>query len=469
MAINILIGVFILYLILNLLAIGFFAGILISELRPDEIVTTVFNGGILPFLLVDLLMRYMVQSLPVLSIQNYLHLPMKKKSIVHFLLIKTLTSGFNFIPIFVFIPFALMTVADEYSFLSALVWLMSVYVFMLINNFITIYFKKQSAAKPAVSIIFLAVLLVLTFLNQQNIIDISGLSVSIFNGIIRSPHLIIIPIVSLAGLYFMNFNFLMSNTYLEELNTRKKKDGSNTSDMSFLERFDKTGTLLTMHIRCIWRNKRPKGVLMMSVIFLLYGFIFYMNEGHGASMLILPGFFITGLFVVSYGNFLISWDGSYFDSLLTQNISSYDYLYSKFMLFVPIVVVMFILSTGYGLIYGWHIVLINFAMAMLTIGVNSLLVMYFATFNPKKIDLSKSASFNFEGVNASQYIVMIPVFALPFVIYLITSFFVTTNQSFIIMAAIGIINFMFHKQWIGLIARRLDKQKYKIAENFRQP
>ncbi|MDA3844070.1 MAG: DUF5687 family protein, partial [Candidatus Kapabacteria bacterium] len=127
MAINVLIAFFMLYMILNLLAIGFFAGDIIGKLFPDEVLTTVFNRGILGFLLFDLLIRYMAQTLPVLSIQNYLHLPMKKRSIIHFLLIKTLTSGFNFIPIFVFVPFALDSVADNYSLFSALIWLLTVF------------------------------------------------------------------------------------------------------------------------------------------------------------------------------------------------------------------------------------------------------------------------------------------------------------------------------------------------------
>jgi hypothetical protein len=69
--------------------------------------TTSFCGIILVYFLFDLLMRLQLQELPTLKVQPYLHLPVKRNSVVGYLALTALLSFFNLWPISNFGPFIL--------------------------------------------------------------------------------------------------------------------------------------------------------------------------------------------------------------------------------------------------------------------------------------------------------------------------------------------------------------------------
>ena len=77
-AVNIILGFFIVYFLLSFLVLGFFIDELLRHAYPGQDLIAVFNGFLLFYLLLDLFMRFMLQDLPVLAIQPYLHLPIKK-------------------------------------------------------------------------------------------------------------------------------------------------------------------------------------------------------------------------------------------------------------------------------------------------------------------------------------------------------------------------------------------------------
>ncbi|MEM9023490.1 MAG: DUF5687 family protein, partial [Bacteroidota bacterium] len=174
-----------------------------------------------------------------------------------------------------------------------------------------------------------------------------------------------------------------------------------------------------------------------------------------------------GMFSTSYGQFLLGWDSSNFDAILTQNISALDYLRSKWLLFVVATTVLFILTLPYGF-FGWHALLINFAAFCLNIGVNSFVIMYFATVNPKKIDLSKSNTFNWQGVSGTQFFMILPVLGGPLLVYLPFGALGYRELGLGVLAGIGLLGFAMSSFWLKRLAARLVRQKYAIAANFRQ-
>jgi len=103
-------------------------------------------------------------------------------------------------------------------------------------------------------------------------------------------------------------------------------------------------------------------------------------------MLVFVGVFITGIFVINFGQFVPAWDSTYYSMLMTQNISMNHYLESKAILMYISVGILTVLSTPY-LYFGWDILWINVSCAIYNLGVNVPLILAFGAMNKKRIDL----------------------------------------------------------------------------------
>ena len=239
--------------------------------------------------------------------------------------------------------------------------------------------------------------------------------------------------------------------------------------MDFLDKFGEIGHYISLELKLILRNKRSKPILIMSLLFVLYGLFFYSHDRYmeGFGFLVFAGTFISGLFILSFGNFFLSWDSNFFDLILSKNIDPHKYFLSKFMIMIIGSSITFILSIPYAF-FGWKITLINSCMFLYNIGVTSFLTIYFATSNPKKIDLNRGAAFNYQGTTAEHFIVMIPALLVPPLFILPFNYFGIPYVGILILGGSGLISLSLYKVWINRLLRRFLNKKYKIAENFRQ-
>ena len=94
-----------LYFIVSFLALGLVLFPILKEQFPDQDPFVIVNGFIFYWILADLLMRFFLQKLPVMSIKPLLTLPIKKGKMVHYVLGKSALSFFNFFTSFCNCPF----------------------------------------------------------------------------------------------------------------------------------------------------------------------------------------------------------------------------------------------------------------------------------------------------------------------------------------------------------------------------
>ena len=128
------------------------------------------------------------------------------------------------------------------------------------------------------------------------------------------------------------------------------------------------------------------------------------------------GVFVTGIFLINFGQFIPAWDSGYYKLLMSQNIAYKDYLKSKYTLMSLSVALLFLLSIPY-VYFGWKILVAHFAAAIYNIGINTHVMLYGGSFNRKKIDLDQKAAFNYQGTGAVQWIIGIPLMLIPLVIF----------------------------------------------------
>jgi hypothetical protein len=102
------------------------------------------------------------------------------------------------------------------------------------------------------------------------------------------------------------------------------------------------------------------------------------------------------------------------------------------------------------------------------LGINSAITLWFATVNYKAIDLSKSATFNYQGIGATQYIWALVALIGP---YLIILPFTLSSFPWIGIATLGIlglISFLFRNWWITFLTGEFYKRKHLILQGFRE-
>ncbi|MBA9075970.1 MULTISPECIES: DUF5687 family protein [Rufibacter] len=472
LAVNLVLGFFMLLMLLYVVLLSLFLDKILEELMPDKNPVTVVNSALLYYFLIDLALRFFMQELPVLGIQPYLHLPVGKGKLVHFVLWKSITSLFNFLPLMLFIPFALKVLPEVYGVGGAWLWVLGLFLITLANNFLTLYFKRQLVEKPLVTVGFLLAVVALALVDYLGYISLGAASGVFFNALGMQPVWIILPLVLLVVVYLVNYKFMIEHTYPEEMRVRKAAKVGDSKEIGFLQQFGEVGALMGMELKLIMRHKRTKSTVTMSIFFLAYGFIFYTNKIYtdGFAMLIFPGIFMTGFMMMSYGQFVPGWQSAHFDALLTKRLSPYTFYLSKFWMFVPTCVAAYIVTLLYGFMpeVGGKIVAINTACFLYNIGMNTFVILYMSTFNKKRIDLSKSASFNWQGVGASQFIMMLPALVLPILIYLPFGLMGNPWWGIAALGVFGIIGFLLHRQLLGIVVKRFQQQKYAIAAGFRQ-
>lgn len=465
-AIKVIMGILILYLFLNVLALGFFMDKLLEEIFPNEDLITSFCKLILYYFLFDLLWRFQLQELPTLQVQPYLHLRIKKNKIVQYLSFAALLSAFNLWPLILFLPFIFKVIWVDAGHITALIFVFTIIALTIFNNYLSLFIKRKANLNGWIYVGFALLLVLITTADfSWHLYSIRNLSYLFFGGMLHQAYFVLVPVILAVAMYFINFIYLKNNLYLEELGS-KKVAYKNSTDIPFFNRFGKIGDLASNEIKLILRNKRSRSSIIMTGAFLFYGLLFYPNPHYGEGMKLFCGTFMTGLFIINYGQFMYSWQGSHFDGILISKISFQDFLKAKLLLFTIISSLAFLLTLPY-VYFGWHVIFVHFMMYLWNIGVNTIIILYFANRNYKRIDLSKGASFNWEGVGATQLLMGFPILLAPFVIYWPSSWLGHADAGLILLGVTGIIFILSRSYWIKQLEADFETKRYTIAEGFR--
>jgi hypothetical protein len=464
LALKIIMGFFALYMMVSFLALGVGSFFIIRKTMPDADPLQVVNSYLLFAIIGDLIFRYMMQKMPVMNIKPLLILPIKKNKLIHYVLGKSAFSAFNFFPLFFYIPFAVVLIGQDYAVNGALGWLFSMLLLVQCGNFLNFIINKSNIAFWSLATILAGT----AALKYFEIYDLSGLSQALFDGVFANPMYVVIPLVLLIVLYVINYKMLSQQLYLDDA-VKEKVKTANTADLSWANRFGEMAPFIKNEIRLIWRNKRTKTVFLMSFLFVLYGLIFFPQKVYQdmPAMLVFASLFVTGGFVLNYGQFIPAWESAYYKMLMSQNISYRKYLESKWFLMSIMTTILFVLATPY-IYFGLDKYLMIAAGALFNVGFNTLVLLYAGSFNRKQIDLNASGFGNTQGTSAKQFIIIIPVMLLPVGIFYGIYFFLGYNAGLIAIASIGLIGLIAKNYFMNKIAKKYIKDKYAAIHAFNQ-
>ena len=457
-----------LYFIVSFLALGLALFPILKKAFPDQDPFVIVNGLIFYWVLADLLMRFFLQKLPVMSIKPLLTLPIQKGKIVHYVLGKSALSFFNFLPLFAITPFSAMLIGNDYDSSKVLTWLFLMIIITLIVNYSNFIVESLSAETELSFLPLIVVAGAFFALDYFKVVSFSSFLSDGLLAITENPLLIVAPILILIGLYLYNYRLLRNKLYLDN-SLKSKRQEAKTSDLAWTRRFGDVAPFMQLDLKLLWRNKRPRSSIFILVIGLLYGLFFYPQPLYQDMVWIYGfiGIFVTGIFLINFGQFVPAWDSGYYKMLMSQNIKYEQYLKSKFVLMIMSVVIMFVLSIPY-VYFGWKILLAHFAAAIYNIGVNSHVILFAGSFNRKKIDLNQRAAFNYQGTGAVQWLVGIPLMLVPILIFVAFYFLINFEAGIASLIVCGLLGIVFHQKIMKTITAKYLASKYKMIDAFSQ-
>ncbi len=437
-------------------------------LDTQNIDPLLFVNGYMPFYFVaDLAFRFFLQTMPTLKVKPLVVQNIKRNSIVNYILGKSAISFFNFLHWLFFIPFTITLMVNQPNPINSLFWGISMLLLVYCNNFLAILIDKKDAVFYTI-IAFFAVIGLLIYLNVFNATTYFQ---PIFQCFASGWYYVFIPMLLLVALCIIVFRFFKANLYLDAGLTGTQKEAK-TENLNWLDKWGTLGTFLKNDIRLIKRNKRARTSVLMSFIFIFYGFLFFTDtiDTYSAPVWkIFAAIFVTGGFLFSFGQFVPSWDSAYYPLLMTQNVKYKEYLSSKWWLIVMATVVSTIIASFY-LYFGIEVYLAIIAAAIFNIGVNASLVMLGGAYIKSPIDLTsnKNAFGDKKAFNLQTLIISLPKMLLPMVLYAVGHYLVGWQLGYALVALAGVLGLLF-KNWIfSKIAHKYEKEKYETLAAYKQ-
>lgn len=453
---------------INFLVAGLAIDKVLTAVAPDKNPVDLFNGFILFYFLSDLLIRFFIQKVHGFNIIPYLHLPIKRNLIKNYLLLKPFWSLFNLTPFLIVLPFAFRILAEDYEGLTVFSWLVFLFFFIQLINYLNLLINRLALIRPLVSLIYVGILALLLSAGIFEVLGITEFSATFFSLPLQNELTVFMPLAGALVLYGLNYNLLQKRFYLDDLKIKSKSVLTKFSNIDFSKNFGELGNYISLEIKLLLRNKRPASTLLFGLPVLLYGFIAYGTEAYKNSyfMNIYWGVFLVSLFMIFYGQFLFGWESSYFDAVLGKNIDLKKYIKAKFYLLSGLCSISFLLTLPYGF-FDPNIMFINLNVYLFSIGVSSYLMLFLGTYSRKRIDI-QAGLMSMQGKGAMQFLFILPVLLIPILISWPVKVFYNEFWACISLGFLGVTGLVLNKYIMNFLYGQFISQKYKLAEAFRE-
>lgn len=462
--------VFVFFILLYVIGIAVALGPILNRTLGAENVIPFLNTFILYFIFFELLYRYFFQKQPTFDLQSYLHLPIKRSTIIHFLLARSLISPFSLVVILLFVPITISDVNHHFGAAGAAGWLLTLFVISITMHWFILWYKHRLSGRLSGTFMLVVPVLAAYVLVYFEWLVLGEYTRPFFDFAMQSFVPVLIALAACALSYFLVYRYYVRNAYLES--GQQESSVFHVSDKvpGFFSRFGLAGEIADTELKLILRHKKSRGYLVLAVLLLFYGLLFYPDGSGGEGMeylYLFVGIFITGAFFLQYGQLFLSWNSANFDFYMNRKDGLEALVRGKWLLFVIMATVFYVLSLAYAW-FGWEIAAIHTAGFLYNIGIGVHMIIYIALWEPKPMDIGKGAMFNYDGVGMAQFLMVIPYIFLPYLIYVPIRVFVNEMTGLFVLAIVGVFGLIFNEKLLEMSVNRVRRNKYTISSTFRQ-
>lgn len=451
-----------------LIFFGVFFATAFASLAPTREPYHLMNGGVLLIILfLDILMRIPLQKTPTQEIKPYLLLPLKRQRLIDFLLIRSGLSAFNLFWLFLFIPFALLTVTKFYGLTGVLSYILAIWLLILINNYWYLLCRTlfdRHWLWILLPIGFYSGLASLFFLFEDQKKDFARLLMDLGDAYITAnPWAFMATLLCIVLLWWANSRTISKLMYAE-LNKVEDSRVNHTANYQFLDNYGLIGEYIRLELRLLWRNRRCKNTLksIFFVIIMFAALLTFSDVYDDNNFIIMYSYSMFGISILLH---LFSFEGNYIDGLLTRPGSILHLLRAKYYLYCLAQLIPFILMLP-AIFMGKVTWLAAFSWTFFSIGCIYFFLFRCSVYNKQTIPLNAKLSMK-QTNNALHIIVSLVVLALPITLFHLLLLVGDEELAHSILLAIGLIFVLTSPRWIRSVHHHWMLRRYPNLEGFR--
>lgn len=463
--------IFIAFILVYLAGFALFFGAILKDFFEIQDVPAFLNVAALYYLLGELLTRFLMQKKPLFELRNTLHLPVKKTGVIHYLLARSLFSPFSLLVVILFLPVTITEISPLYGSIHAAYWLSTLLFLSFAMHFLILFLKEVIDGSLIGTITFFGITISPFILLYFGVFTIGEITAPFFALSFSGPASMVAAIVFMSICYLLVHNTYSSKAYLDSV-SRKGMDFLSGTHKDLFSRFGVAGMYADTELKLILRHKKSRGYLILSLLFLFYGLLFYRNEGGGLIMEV-PGFslfigiIIISMFLLNYGQFFISWNTASFDYYMVKHHGLEALIRGKMLVVNTVSIFFYLLSMPY-IYFGWQVLLLHTVALLYILGIGVHVITRIAMWQPKPMDINKGAMFNYEGIGIAQFLMGIPFLVLPYVIYVPVSFLFDAYTALAAVGLFGITGIIFYDKIVARNVRALHANRHIFSSRFRQ-
>lgn len=429
----------------------------------------VMNSGLIFVLALDFVARFPFQKTPTQEVKPYLLLPIRRNRLIDFLLIRSGLNGFNLIWLFLFVPFAILTIARFYGVVGVLTYCIGIWLLMVFNNYW--FLLCRTLMNERIWWVLLPILVyggiaAAIFIPENS--PLFAWSVDLGEGFITGNLLMFIGVlVAIAIMWFINRSLMVGLIY-DEVNKVEDTKVKHVSEYKFLDRYGEIGEYMRLELKLLLRNKICKTSLRtVFIVVIAFSCVLSFTEVYdGQNMknfIMVYNFVIFGILFLSS---LMSYEGNYIDGLMSRKESIYALLRAKYIMYsiailIPLVLMIPAMATGKLL------VLSCIAWAVFVAGCVYFFLFQLAVYNNKTVDLNAKMTNRQNMGTGLQSLISAAAFGVPLILNLVlTSLWGPTTTAWILIV-IGGGFILTSRFWLKNVYQRFMKRRYKNMEGFR--
>lgn len=429
----------------------------------------VMNSGLIFILALDFLLRLPFLKTPTQEVKPYLLLPIKRSRLIDFLLLRSGLNSFNLLWLFLFVPFAIITVTKFYGIGGVLTYCIGIWLLIVFNNYW--YLLCRTLMDERIWWVLLPIVVYGGIAAALFIPDNSplfGFFIDLGEGFITGNILTFICVlVAISLMWFINRSIMQKLVY-NELN--KTEDTTvqvkTVSEYKFLDRYGEIGEYIRLELKLLLRNKVcRKSLYSVTAIVLIFSLTISFSDIYDGAMrdfFVLYNYIIFGILFLSP---LMSYEGNYIDGLMSRKESIYSLLRAKYILYSIALLIPFVLMIP-GMVTGRVSVLGCIAWIVFVPGAVYFCLFQLAVYNNKTLDLNAKMTGRQNVGTGLQNLISGAAFGVPLLLFFVLNATVGKEITPWILLVIGILFIATSRWWLRNVYHRFMKRRYKNMEGF---
>ena len=450
-----------------------FLAIMFAMIANDSSTTTAyeFMYSLAPFILAfDFVFRFMAQQTPAQLIKPYILQPIPKHACVESFIVTAMINPNNFLWMFLFVPYAIMSVLFSVGFWPTVGFLFGWVLLIIINS--QWYMLVRTLINDRIwwwiiPIVVYAAVFSPWYLGRfSTFADLYG---RIGEGTTLGNPLTYLCLFGILVAFFFINRYIQFHYVYAELAAVEKTTMRKVSQFRYLERFGEVGEYLKLEIKSIIRNKNMRkqfifAVGIVTAFSLLLSFTNIYDDSYNSNFLAFYNFAIFGLMGLSR---VMCAEGNYIDGLMVHKENIISLLKAKYYFYVVMLLLPFLLMIP-TIIQGKCTILMLTSIFFFTAGVEYCILMHMAIWNKQTIPLNeKFVSKGSVETNYFQIIINFAVLFVPVIVVMILLSIFSPTISYLILLITGILLLLTNSIWIRFIYGKLMKRRYENMESFR--